>query len=85
METSDPLAEWPDVVGTSEIGIGYKDTTFSDFLEAHKDSLVVYTDDNPKLRHYEVEQEDSDLDDEQMLEQYGPRPEEFVNYKLYND
>ena len=84
MKTDEPIAQWPEVVGTVEIGFGYNDTTFTDFLTAHKESLVVYTEDNPKLKNYEVEQEDSELTDEQMLEQFGPRPEEFIDYKLYN-
>lgn len=84
MKVEQDLSEWPDVAGTAEIGLGYKAQVLQDFLKEVEDYPVVYTEDNPLFNAWEVEQQDSDLDDEQMTKRFGPKPEEFVNYELRN-
>ena len=84
MKVDQDLSDWPEVAGTAEIGLGYKAEVLQDFLKEVEDYPVVYMEDHPLFDAWEVEQQDSDLDDEQMTKRFGPKPTEFINYELRN-
>ena len=84
LKSEDSLDLYPDIVGEATVGLGYNEEVWQKFLEEHKDTVVLRTDDNPACIGWEMDRDLEDLTDEQAEEQFGPKPEEFINYKLHN-
>ena len=84
LKSEDSLDQYPDIVGEATVGLGYSEEVWEKFLEEHKDTVVLRTDDNPACVGWELDRDLENLTDEQAEEQFGPKPEEFINYKLHN-